>query len=425
MSTPPFSFLPVDNSFALWREGYRFLVNRFERTNSDILVARFLGFPVVCIHGDEAAQVFYRPEYFQREHTIPKLLQKSFLGDRSIHTYDNGAHRAYKAHYLSFLTGDSLDRFDQALWQEWKAASLRWEQRRGIAVFWEAQEVLCRAACRWAGVELHDSEAQQRARDLWTMVDAFGALTPLRHVRGIFAHHRLENWLAPQIARAMAQTGQSPAPAILHVIASHHQPGDSPNAVKQATVTLLNVLRPIVAISSYITFCALALHQYHEARSSLLVESRGEGDNADEPYLNAFVQEVRRFYPFTPFLAARVRQPFAWHGYNFAKGQPVLLDVYGTLHNSGLFPDPYVFLPERFLSRPVGKFDLIPQGGGDYLLGHRCPGEMLTVRTMKTVVRILTQHMTYEVPKQTLHFSLSRMPTVPHSRFQITQVKSH
>jgi fatty-acid peroxygenase len=57
-----------------------------------------------------------------------------------------------------------------------------------------------------------------------------------------------------------------------------------------------------VAVAWFITFAALALHDHPECRQQLEV---GEDD-----YLELFIQEVRRFYPFFPAVGGRVREEF-------------------------------------------------------------------------------------------------------------------
>lgn len=77
--------------------------------------------------------------------------------------------------------------------------------------------------------------------------------------------------------------------------------------IQMAAVELINVLRPIVAIATFITFGALALHAHPESREKL--------QSGDENYLAMFTQEVRRYYPFAPFLGAKVRRNVVWnHG---------------------------------------------------------------------------------------------------------------
>src|SRR5690606_35515544 len=117
--------------------------------------------------------------------------------------------------------------------------------------------------------------------------------------------------------------------------------------------------------------------------------------DSDE-YVKAFVQEVRRYYPFFPFTAAIVQTYFEWNGLEFPRGQRVLLDLYGTNHDSRIWKAPELFQPERFLLREPNQYEFIPQGGGEYALNHRCPGEWITVSLMKLTARFLTQKVRYQ-----------------------------
>src|SRR5690606_9130595 len=128
---------------------------------------------------------------------------------------------------------------------------------------------------------------------------------------------------------------------------------------------------------------------------------------ADPLYADWFVQEVRRYYPFFPAVAARVRSDFVWRGYRFPKGRRVLLDLYGTNHGAH-WGDPDSFRPERFARRQPDAYDFIPQGGGDHHAGHRCAGEWITIALMRECVDALLQDMTYAVPAQDLTIDLGR-----------------
>src|SRR3546814_10231988 len=64
--------------------------------------------------------------------------------------------------------------------------------------------------------------------------------------------------------------------------------------------------RPTVAIARYVIFAALALHRRPDCRERLIAGSDAERE--------AFVQEVRRFFPFFPFVGGRVREGFDWRG---------------------------------------------------------------------------------------------------------------
>src|SRR5690625_7805221 len=69
----------------------------------------------------------------------------------------------------------------------------------------------------------------------------------------------------------------------------HDMNGDLFNS-KTAAVEIINLLRPIVAISIFINFLMLAIHHYPEEKEKL--------KSGVNQFLEMFVQEVRRFYPF-------------------------------------------------------------------------------------------------------------------------------
>lgn len=156
-----------------------------------------------------------------------------------------------------------------------------------------------------------------------------------------------------------------------------------------------------------------------EARPTLLPGTKMR----NEDYLEYFVQEVRRFYPFFPFVGGCAREEFSWRGHCFSKGTWVLLDLYSTNHDPRLWEEPEAFRPERFNSWNGSAYNFIPQGAGDHYHNHRCPGEWITIELIKQAVGLLVKSMHYVVPKQELGISLTRMPALPKSGFIIGQVK--
>jgi fatty-acid peroxygenase len=135
-----------------------------------------------------------------------------------------------------------------------------------------------------------------------------------------------------------------------------------------------------------------------------------------------FVQEVRRLYPFTPFVGALAKKDFLWEQYLFHKDTLVLLDIYGMNHDSRIWLHPYEFNPERFFDWEHSPYLFMPQGGGNEL-GHRCAGEMVTLEVMKASLDFIANHLSYKVPVQDLKYPLSRIPTLPKSRFIMSHVK--
>jgi fatty-acid peroxygenase len=114
-----------------------------------------------------------------------------------------------------------------------------------------------------------------------------------------------------------------------------------------------------------------------------------------------------------------VSNAFDWRGLQFEEGTWVLFDMYGTNHDARLWPEAQRFRPERFAGWQSDGFDLVAQGAGDYLTGHRCPGEAVTVDLVKAALHLLASEVVYTVPRQDLSINLARMPALPASRFQI------
>ena len=152
--------------------------------------------------------------------------------------------------------------------------------------------------------------------------------------------------------------------------------------------------------------CGKALHEHPEWWRRIA--------DGDEVALAAFVQEVRRLYPFVPVLAARTRTTQDVLGVPLPRGGLVVLDVHGTDHDPAHWPDPDRFDPNRFLQGSVDLDTLVPQGGGDVATGHRCPGEAVTLTMLAVAARVLAR-TPYTLPAQDLGYDLSRIPTRPRS----------
>ena len=298
--------------------------------------------------------------------------------------------------------------------EQFQASISKWERAGKIVLFEEANDILCRIACNWTGVPLQESEVKERADDFSHMVDAFGAVGP-RHWKGRIARTRTEEWIKGVIEDVRAGKLKAAKGSALYEMAFHKDLNGKLLDTKMAAVELINVLRPIVAIATFITFSALALHKHPECKEKLQL--------GDRDYLEMFVNEVRRFYPFAPFLGGRVRKEFTWNQCEFKIGTLVLLDLYGTNHDSQIWKNPHFFQPERFKDWKGSLFDFIPQGGSDPAKGHRCPGEGITIEIMKASLDFLVKKIEFEVPGQDLSYSLTKMPTLPESGFVMSNIR--
>jgi fatty-acid peroxygenase len=405
--------LVTDRTLALLSEGYAFIPERCRQHETDVFETRIMLTRAVCMMGEEAVRVFYEPERFTRVGALPQTTLRLLQDKGSVALLDGEAHRKRKVMFLSLADPGGSERLADMMERQWRARIGRWESMDRVVLFREAEEIFCRAAYEWAGVPLTESEVGRRTREFSAMIEGAGSVGP-RNWYGQLLRARTERWIRDLIEKVRARELDVPEESAAHIIAWYRDLDGELLDTEIAAVELINVLRPTVAVARFVTFAALALHEHPECRRKI---------QTDEDYLELFVQEVRRFYPLFPFVGGRVRNEFEWRGRHFTEGTWVLLDLYGTNHDARTWDDPEEFRPERFSSWDGSAFDFVPQGGGDHRKGHRCPGEWATIALVKRAVRLLTRSMNYGVPEQDLRISLSRMPTIPKSRFVISGVR--
>lgn len=407
-----------DHTLAFVREGYRYISDHCKALNSDVFETRLLFERTLCLRGAEAARLFYDETLFERRDATPQRVRRTLFGVGGVQGLDDAPHRLRKRMFMGLMRPEEIDRLGNISLVHWHAAAATWPEQPQVCLLGAARKVLLRSACEWTGVPLAEAEIDTRVRDLAAMIEG-GSKVGIPYWRGKRARANSEAWLAEVVSRARRAPGASDGAAAddgnaLRRIAMHRDWNGDLLEPRVAAVELLNLLRPIVAVAWYVVFCALALH-----RNPL---SAGQIRRSGDPYLSMFVQEVRRFYPFFPAVAARVRESFDWRGYRFAKGTRVLLDLYGTNHDAAIWARPEKFRPERFLARGDNAFDFIPQGGGKHETGHRCAGEWATIALMKAATCFLVREVEYTVPQQNLSVSLRRMPASPASGFVIRDV---
>jgi fatty-acid peroxygenase len=209
-----------------------------------------------------------------------------------------------------------------------------------------------------------------------------------------------ERWIGGLVRRARAGEPVFVAGSPGEIIALHREAARADPRV--AAVALLDLLRPAVAASAYIAFNVHALALHPHAAESLAARPT--------VHTRAFVDEVRRFYPFSPPLTARVRQDFEWRGAVFRRSRRVLLDPFGTNHHPEWWEQPEAFRPERFLGLAPNPWSFIPQGGG-----RRGPGESMTIALMEAAAGLLARRMDYALPAQDLSVDFARVPALPKS----------
>jgi fatty-acid peroxygenase len=399
-----------DSSLALLSDPYRFIGDRCRRFGTDLFEARILLHRSVCMTGPVAGAVFYDRERFLRTGAAPEPLQATLFGKGGVQGLDGEAHRHRKAMFMSLMAPARIEALAEHSTAAWRSLGAGSGAGSHIMLYAAAQRLLTRAVCDWAGVPLVGGEIDLRTRQLVALFDSAASLG-IGHLFSRLARHHAERWLTTLIEAVRSERLEAPAGCALAVIALHRGIDGQQLPARIAAVELLNVLRPTVAVSVYIVFAVHALHEHPGCVAALR--------DGDEVQLERFVQEVRRFYPFFPAVAARAAVDFDWGGHRFRRGQRALFDLYGTNHDGRVWDSPDEFRPERFRDAALTPFNFVPQGGGDQLTHHRCPGEAIAVALTKAAVAFLVRELRYEVPAQDLRLDMARLPAVPHSRLLI------
>jgi fatty-acid peroxygenase len=402
-----------DSTLALVRSPYRFISERAAAVGEDAFETRVLLRRTICMTGPEAAAAFYDPAHFKRAGAAPVRLQRTLFGKGGVQGLDGQLHRARKQLFLDITSPARVDDLASTVSEHWLAAASRWAEAGEVRLYPEVQRILTIAACSWAGAPLVDSEVETRTREIVALFDDAGAVGP-RHWRSRLARKAADRWARRIIEDIRSGDLHPPPDAAARVIAVHRTPDGQLLPARVAGVELLNVVRPTVAVSVYITLVAHALARYPEWRRRLEA-----GDGTED---EMFVQEVRRFYPFFPAVAAVVRETFTWQGHEFRQGRRTLLDLHGTNHDPRAWSHPDQFDPERFRTWEADPYTLVPQGGGDVRAHHRCPGEPIALRLMTLAVDMLARRLDYIAVHPDEPIDDQRLPALPGDGFVVSNV---
>jgi cytochrome P450 family 135 len=101
------------------------------------------------------------------------------------------------------------------------------------------------------------------------------------------------------------------------------------------------------------------------------------------------VKETLRLRPVLPIVVRRLQVPMEIGGHLLPAGASITPCIYLMHRRADIYPEPFRFLPERFLDRPAGTYTWIPFGGGV----RRCLGASFAQFEMKTVLNTLVTRL--------------------------------
>ncbi|MDY0394962.1 hypothetical protein RWE15_11615 [Virgibacillus halophilus] len=249
----------MDHTLSFLTEGYMYISNRMKKYDREIFQTRLLGGKkIICLAGKDAAKVFYDNEKFKRQGAAPERVLKTLFGQQGVQTLDGTKHRRRKQLFMSLMTGERLREASGIFKREWLEALNQWETADEIVLYDEVRKILTKTACKWAGVPLPEHKMQERVVQLSAMFEGGGAIGG-RYIRGKHARKQAEQWISDMINRVRSGDLKASDNSALYRFAMFQDEKGEFLRAEIAAVELINVLRPIVAISVYIVFLCLGI----------------------------------------------------------------------------------------------------------------------------------------------------------------------
>ena len=162
-----------DHSLQFLADPYRFIGRECRRLGSDVVLARLMLQPTLCLTGPHAAELFEDRTRLRRTGSAAEAEPAA--------GFDRGPEA------VAALLVEAMDQWDRLL--------PAWCSRPRVVLYAAAQDWLVRTACGWAGIPLAQSEAAVRTAQLAALFDnAAGGLAA--HLRARRARREAESWLA-------------------------------------------------------------------------------------------------------------------------------------------------------------------------------------------------------------------------------------
>lgn len=307
-----------------------------------------------------------------------KLVNPHFHGDR-MRAYGEAVHEVAERHIAAWRIGET-----------WRAL----DQMQSISL-----EVIIRAVF---GVD------RARVPEFRTaIIEWVGAFSPLfvffpglrRDFMGHGPWHRMQRaravidrMLDEEIAnrRQIAASGGQPGADILsRLIAARYEDGSAMTDVqlRDELMTLLFAGHETTAISLSWALYYLLSDPGLAARARAEVDALGPNPQPDAivqlPFLSAVCSETLRLHPVVPILPPRrLQRPFQFMGYELPPDVMVSIGTLRLHKREDLYPNPYAFVPDRFINRTFSAFEYMPFGGGV----RRCIGASFALYEMKIVL---------------------------------------
>jgi cytochrome P450 family 135 len=365
----------------------------------DSFSLKFLGFktPMVLISDPAAIKALYT----ERSHGLPpgrNVFLEPILGPRSLLLLEGNDHLAHRRLMLPPFHGERMRSYEPIVSEIVDAEIDSWPTGSEFPIHPRMQAVTLEVILRVVfGVV--ERERLERLRgllgELLTETASPGTqllalLTRRFDGRGPWAKFenligQVDEQIYAEIAERRAADDLEQRDDILSALMlGRFEDGEgmSDAELRDQLMTLLLAGHETTATALAWTFDLLLRHprELQRLRDSL--------EQWEEDYLRATIGESLRLRPVVPLAGRRLATELVADGLTLPAGTDVTPAIWLTHTRADVYPEPFVFRPERFLDEPPDTYAWIPFGGGV----RRCLGGAFAEFEMRIVLReVLTR----------------------------------
>jgi cytochrome P450 len=136
--------------------------------------------------------------------------------------------------------------------------------------------------------------------------------------------------------------------------------------------------------------------------------------------VEATITEGMRTRPVIPIIGRRVAVPWRLGDYAVPAGTPITMSILLLHHREDLYPQPFAFRPQRWLSHKPGTYEWIPFGGGI----RRCLGAALAMAEMRIVLEAMARRLDIQAAEPAPERAVNRNVTMIPGRGARVVVRS-
>jgi cytochrome P450 len=383
-----------------WRRPAGFIEQCRERYGSRFVLR--ISIPTRPLHvlsdPEDVKQMFLAPDDVLHTGNGSARLE-NFIGHSGLAWLDEDKHKIRRRHTMRSVHGQALQRIDASITEMAKQEIAIWPQGKATPLYPlihhltinVIREVIFGTAPPKCSEELIDVLEQMTefnykiASTLMIYRMSPATVRLLRAIRPLGLHNFLKlreraNALIAEAVEERRNTGESGDDLLSGLLGVTDDDGSPLPAQELRDEIMTMFLAGTETTAAALSWAFEYLSREHAARDRLVAEIEEGGDT----YLTATIYELLRLRPSVPQIILRqVMKPIEIGGVRYEPGTLLWASAYLLHRNPALYPDPYVFRPERFLGTKPGIYTWIPYGGGRI----RCLGPSVAELEMKAVLR--------------------------------------